>query len=330
MATRLVATALAAALVFVGAASDARAQNLTIVGGSPGGAYLKAAAALGEYAKLAIPGVSVTVMPGGGWSSVERLDPGSKLADVAVLENDLASIAYKGEGPTGKKYDFRMIGAFRGPSIAQAPTVKASGITSFEQIRDKKMPVRIVTFERHQLATSQALDLMAAYGLTPELIQSWGGKMVFTSQAEGVRMMMEGQADMWISGSSVWPSPAYVELGTKHAFTLLPISKDVATKVGAKYGQKVMEVPADIYKDANGSNQPYWSPVTILAFSVRTDLADDIVYKLTKALEDNKEQFYLVHESHRYYDPKKAWQEVGIVPLHPGATKYYKDKGYMP
>lgn len=326
------ARSLAVAVAFSVAAmgSALSAETLTLSGGSPGGGYLKAAAAFAEYIKKDIPGTSTTVIPGGGWTNIERLDPASKLADVAVLENALAAMAYKGTGPTGKKYDFRMLASFRGPSIAQAVATVDSGFTSFEKIRDQKLPVRIAMFERHQLAAQQTLDILDAYGLSVKDIEAWGGKVVFTSQGEGIRMLMDGLADVWITGSSLYPHHGYIELGTKKAFRLLPISKDVAAKVAAKYGQDVMEVPANIYGDNNGSNDAYMSPVTIVTFGVRTGLSDDVVYKMTKALADHREELYKVHKQNRFYKPETAWKNIGSVPLHPGAAKYYKEMGYMP
>ena len=320
-------SAAALALVFTGAALAA--DSLTFTAGSPGGGYFKAAAALGEYVKSDIPGTSVTVIPGGGWANVERLDPASKQADLAVLENALASMAYEGTGPTGKKYDFRMLAAFRQPGAAQAVIVDSLGLKSFEEIKAKKHPVRIAMFERHQLATGQALAMLEAYGMSADTINSWGGKVIFTSHGEGIRMIMDGQADMWFTGGSYFPHPKYIELGSKKAFRLLPISKPVAEKVAKRFGQEIMQVPAGIYDENNGKNDAYWSPATILTFGVRTDLPDELVYNIAKALANHKEEFWQVHRMHKFYKPEVAWQNVGTAPLHPGAMKFYKENGYM-
>ena len=90
---RWLAAAASAACMATGIAFAA--DSVTFTAGSPGGGYFKAAAAFGEYIKSDIPGTSVTVIPGGGWANVERLDQASKAADVAVLENALAR-----HGPT--------------------------------------------------------------------------------------------------------------------------------------------------------------------------------------------------------------------------------------
>lgn len=323
---------IAAAIVFaLGTAGAAFAgESITMTAGSPGGGYFKAAAAFGEYIKKDIPGTSITVIPGGGWANVERLDPAAGTADIAVLENALASMAYEGTGPTGKKYDFRMLAAFRQPGAAQAVTLDSTGLKTFEDIAAQKYPIKIAMFERHQLATAQALAILEEYGLTVKKIESWGGKVMFTSISEGVRMMMDGQADMWFTGGSYFPHSQYIKLGAKKPFTLLPVSKKVAEAVGKRFGQDIMEVPAGIYAENNGTNVGYWSPATIVTFGVRTGLSDDMVYKMASALANHKEEFWTVHRMHKFYRPEVAWQNVGTAPLHPGAVKFYKENGYMP
>lgn len=305
------------------------AETITLTAGSAGGGYFKAAAAFAEYIKSADPNVQTTVIPGGGWANVERLEPDQKLADVGVLENALASMAFTGKGPTGKKYDFRMLASIRGPGIAQAVTPVGTKITSFDQILKDKIPVRIAMFERSQLATSQALEILKEYGLTVDKIESFGGKVMYTPFGEGVRMVMDGQADMWFTGGSMYPHHQFIKIGSKTEFNVIPISKEVAEKAGAEFGQEVIEVPANIYADNNGKNPEYWSPATMVTFGVRTAMPDDTVYMMTKALADNKEKFHAVHPQHRYYEPATAWKNVGGVPLHPGAEKFYREAGYM-
>jgi hypothetical protein len=96
-ARRLAAAVVVLAVGTIGSAQAA--DNLTLTAGSPGGGYFKAAAALAEYIKMEIPDISTTVIPGGGWANIERIDPKAGTADIAVLENALASMAFEGTGP---------------------------------------------------------------------------------------------------------------------------------------------------------------------------------------------------------------------------------------
>jgi len=59
-------------------------------------------------------------------------------------------------------------------------------------------------------------------------------------------------------------------------------------------------------------------------------LSDDIVYAMTKALCENKQDLINASPALAVFDPKVAWQPLKTgAPLHPGAMKYYKEAGYM-
>ena len=201
------------------------ADSVTFTAGSPGGGYFKAAAAFGEYIKSDIPGTSVTVIPGGGWANVERLDQASKAADVAVLENALASMAYEGTGPTARSTTSECWPRFASRGAAQALVLDSAEIGSFEELNEKKPPIRITMFERHQLATGQALAVLEAYGITADDVNSWGGKIIFTSIGEAMRMLADGQADMWFTGGSYFPHPQYIKLGARARSSCCPSAR---------------------------------------------------------------------------------------------------------
>lgn len=325
---RLFACLLTAMLLTIGWSNLASAQKITITAGSPGGGYFKAAAALAEYIKADIAGAQTTVIPGGGWGNIERLQTG--LADIAVVENAVVSMAAKGEGPNKQKYDFRMLASFRGPNLAQAAIADSTGIKSFEEIREKKFPLRVAMISppSHIISTT-AVDVLEGYGITKEAVESWGGKFIYTSQNDGFDMVKDGRADMFFLGAGYFPHTKYMELGTKKPFTVLPISKEVAQKVADKYGLGIEKFPADVYTDNNGTNQEYWSHSLVVTFAVRTDMDEELVYKIAKAFANHKEDFWKVAKQHKFYEPAKAWKNIGAAPLHPGAERFYKENGYM-
>jgi uncharacterized protein len=314
-------------VLLFGLSGQSVAQNLTLTSGSVGGGYFQIAAALSDYIKRENPEISSTVIPGGGWANVERLHTG--LADIAVIENAQATLAWRGESPTGEKYDFRMMTAVRGPSIAQAFIPNSRNVASFEQIAEEKLPLRIATFEPAQLASQIAVAILEEYGISRENLESWGGQLIFTSLEEGFRMINDGIADMWFTGASGYPHPSAMELGTKETFRVLSISDEVATAVAQKYGASVGDVPANIYADSHGENEAYRSPFLVVGFAVRTSLDEDLVYRIKDALWKYRDEFREMHPQHALYGPEFAWQAVGEAPLHPGAERWYREKGFM-
>jgi hypothetical protein len=60
------------------------------------------------------------------------------------------------------------------------------------------------------------------------------------------------------------------------------------------------------------------------------NMPDDLAYVITKTICEGKEELVKAHASIKPFDPPTAWKpEKTGVPLHPGAMKYFKDKGWM-
>jgi TRAP-type uncharacterized transport system substrate-binding protein len=59
----------------------------------------------------------------------------------------------------------------------------------------------------------------------------------------------------------------------------------------------------------------------------RTDMPDDFAYTLAKALDEHQDLFGWSH-SFFSYNSRTVWKALD-VPLHPGAARYYREKGYM-
>ena len=56
---------------------------------------------------------------------------------------------------------------------------------------------------------------------------------------------------------------------------------------------------------------------------------DNVVYDLVKAVFDNFDEFKKLHPAFAHLDPKAMIKNGLSAPLHPGAIKFYKEKGWM-
>ena len=61
-------------------------------------------------------------------------------------------------------------------------------------------------------------------------------------------------------------------------------------------------------------------------FMTRPDVSDETVYKVTKALLENTKEFTTYHRLARLWTLKRTMRQVAL-PFHPGAIKYFKEKG---
>jgi len=64
-------------------------------------------------------------------------------------------------------------------------------------------------------------------------------------------------------------------------------------------------------------------------FVSSADVPDEVVYVVVKAVFDNFDQFKKLHPAFANLDPKQMIKDSLSAPLHPGAVKYYKEKGWM-
>ena len=58
----------------------------------------------------------------------------------------------------------------------------------------------------------------------------------------------------------------------------------------------------------------------------RDDISDDLVYKVTKAILDNNDEFATYHKIAREWTAENSVQNIAL-PFHEGAIRYYKEKG---
>lgn len=64
-------------------------------------------------------------------------------------------------------------------------------------------------------------------------------------------------------------------------------------------------------------------------FVTSADVPDDVVYAIVKAVFDNFDRFKKLHPAFANLDPKEMITKGLSAPLHPGAIKYYKERGWM-
>jgi len=75
-------------------------------------------------------------------------------------------------------------------------------------------------------------------------------------------------------------------------------------------------------------------PTSLVAFDmvmvVREELAADIVYQVTKALYESKQELMATFPPFALFNPKTMAKPLQSVPFHPGALKFYKEAGIAP
>lgn len=316
--TLLAAVTAAAAAAAIGAAAvNAQSKQLSIATGGTGGVYYPLGGGFGNILGKELPGVTATAQVTGG--SVANLQLiGSGKADMALSQVDAAWDAINGTGKfKSGKLPIRALAVLY-PNHMHVVSVDGTGITKVEDMKGK----RVSTGSPGSATEVYALRVIEAAGLDPEKDMTRERLGV----AESVNALKDKkiEAFFWVGGL---PTAAVTDLASTPNTTVKII--DIAhftKKMNAKYGPLYAEavIPKTTYKgmEADANNNTVWN---ILA--VNADMDDQLAYDLTRIMIEKRGDLAIVHKSALNIKPEWQTSNRAGIPWHPGALKYFKEKG---
>jgi len=313
----LVAVVVAA---LVGPAPAAAQQLLALVTGGTAGVYFPLGGAMAEIWNARVPGVRVSAQSSGASiANIQFLAQGQ--AHLALVQNDIAFYAYSGRemflNVTQNKPE--PVTAFRGvamlyPETIQIVTLRGKGIGQVEDLRGK----RVVVGAPASGTEANARQILALHSLFYGQIRP-----DFLSFAAAVDQLRDGQVDASFITAGI-PTAAVTDLAAQREVVLVPIRDDKFTELRERYPFYTRQtVPAGTYR---GLAAPVQTVAVMAMLVARADLSADLVYNLTKAMWEGLDRLRAAHAQGRNLDSSRA--RVGMpIPLHPGAERYYNERG---
>jgi hypothetical protein len=215
--------------------------------------------------------------------------------------------------------NLRLIANIQDPSYVLAAAKKETGITDLSQIKQKRWPVRILTAG---IDNESSQRILSYYGLSRQSIEAAGGRIV-NSRVE------QENFDIVIGGAGVMSTAPewsiWTDISQNFDLTFIRLPDDLLDELAQDGEQEHGIIPPGLYR---GVNEPIKTVVrTGTVIYCRDDTPDDFVYTVARAMD---EQQHLLQWSHLNfsYNIHTVWNGYE-VPLHPGAARYYKEKGYM-
>jgi hypothetical protein len=317
--------ALAAALVLAGSlgAVPAQAQQkfVTIGTGGVTGVYYAAGGAICRLINKdrAQHGIRCSVESTGG--SVYNLNTirGGEL-DFGVAQSDWQYHAYHGTSSfkdAGPDKELRAAFSIH-PEPFTIVARKDAGVKTVEDLKGKRFNVG-----NPGSGTRASME---------ELMGALGWKMSDFSLASELKADEHGAAlcDNKIDGFFYGvghPSANIQDPTTTCGAKLVPITGPAVDKLVAErqFYAKV-SIPGGIY-----ANNPDPTPTygVLATFVTSTKTPDDVVYTMVKAVFENFDEFKKLHPAFAHLDPKDMIKNGNSAPLHDGAVRYYKEKGWM-
>ena len=309
-----------AALVGAGAHGLAVAQAapdhqfINILTAGRGGIFYPLGGALsGIFAR--IPGTRPSVQATKG--SVENLNLMQQgRGEVAFCQGDALAYAWAGNADAGFKTkldNLRGIAALY-PSFIQIVATKESGIKTFADLKGKRLSVGAVR-SGTELTTR---TLFKAAGMTYQDL----GKVAYLPFEESVDLMKNRQLDATLQTAGLGV-PAILDIANSFSVVLVAIAPGIVDKAPPPYQRAV--VPKGTYRGQDTDIPAAGLPNYLVT---RADLPTELVYNMTKAMFESTAELAGAHPAGAGISLQHAMDGMPI-PLHPGAQKYYKEKGLL-
>ncbi len=300
--------------MFVLCTATVRAEPIAVLTGGSSGVYYPLGVAIAMvYAD--IPGAKVQVeTTDGSVENLMRLQQGS--AQVAFALGDALTSAWRGAGDAGlgSRLDrLRVIGALY-PNYIQIVATKASGIRVLGDLKGKSLAVGA----RQSGTELNARAIFSAAGLNLKSL----GKVETIPFAESTQRMLKNELDASLQSAGLGVT-SIKELTDNSDTVLVPVPPSVVRKLGAPF--RPATIPADTYRGQTKS-VPTASVMNYLVTS--TSVSDELVYQMTRRLFDAVGELAVAHRAGHEIKLASAASR-SPVPLHPGALRYYREKGLI-
>jgi hypothetical protein len=308
-----------AAIAAIGTAlsATALAQNISIGTGGTGGVYYPMGGGIAAVLSKYVPGMQATAeVTGGSVDNLKLIATGKPYVGFSMT--DAAQDAYKGEDKfKGTKVPLRTLMVLY-PNRMHVVTVEGTGITKFADLKGK----RVSTGSPGSATEVMAFRLIEAAGLDKDKDM----KRERLGVAESVNAMKDRKIDafFWVGGL---PTAAVTDLANTPGTRIKMIDHaDLVAAMNAKWGDLYVQdlIPKDTYKGMDADNRQ----ATVMNILVANENMDEkTAYTIVKTIFDKRDDIVAVHKEAANFKLENQKASATPVPFHPGALKYFAEKG---
>jgi len=310
-----VAGLLGAALV--AGAAVAQQKAISIATGGTGGVYYPLGGGLANVLSKTIPNLQATAeVTGGSVDNLKLINSGQ--SEIAFVMADAALDALNGEDKfKGTKVPVRTLMVLY-PNQMHVVTIEGTGIEKMADLKGK----RVSTGSPGSATEVMAFRVIEAAGLDKDKDM----KRERLGVAESVNAIKDRKIDafFWVGGL---PTAAVTDLGATPGVKIKMIDHaDVVDKMNAKHGNlyAASTIKAGTYpsQDKDNKNTVVWNILVS-----RADMPDDMAYNVVKIIIEKKADLVAVHQEAKSFSIENQVKANSSIPWHPGAVKYFTERG---
>jgi TRAP transporter TAXI family solute receptor len=296
---------------------SAHAQNISIATGGTGGVYYPLGGGMAAVLSKHVPGMQATAEVTGG--SVDNLKLiGSGKPYIGLTMADATQDAYRGEDKfKGNKVAVKTLMVLY-PNRMHVVSIEGRGVAKMADLKGK----RVSTGSPGSATEVMAFRVIEAAGLDKDSDM----KRERLGVAESVNAIKDGKIDafFWVGGL---PTAAVTDLANTPGTKIKMIDHaDAVAAMNKKYGNLYIEdtIPKDTYKGMEADNKQ----ATVMNILVAHESMDDkTAYNIVKTIFDKRDDLIAVHKEAANFKLENQKASASPVPFHPGAIKYFAEKG---
>ena len=261
------------------------------------------------------------------------LEVGMRQVDIAYVNPAaLVAMAYRGKGYYKQKLPLRALGCFPSWDRIALDVDKNLGVKSLDDITRKKIPLHVSTrLSGVNNGTYFTIStILSLYGLSFDKIKRWGGKVQECSRPfapERLKSIAKRSIDA-VFDEGVSTPGGWLDQALDNGYELVPLAPAIVKEL-ERIGYSGTVLPKSRYpqlkEDALTIDYSGWSLVT------HRWLPDRVAYAAVETIDER--QSVIPVDDDQPLDMRnlcRGSEKCPLqVPLHPGAAKYYKDKGYL-
>lgn len=303
--------ALLLSLVMVFAATAALADGLTFSTGGESGVYYGFGSVIAQYITNNTDVAVTAVTSGGSADNIDKMAPEAGVAQLGFVQNDVASYAVNGiRLYEGDPADYITALAALYTESVQLVTVNPD-IKSVADLKGKNVSIGA----QGSGVYFNALDFLAAYDMTKDDINA-----TFESFGQSTESLKDGKIEAAFVVAGV-PTPSIIELATAKDIYIVSLDEEHVAKlknICPAYTEST--IPAGSYSTLKEDALTVGVKSVIVA---NEQVTDEQAYTIVKTIFENKDN--LAHA--KAAELKLDYAAVCGIPYHPGAAKYFAEKG---
>lgn len=289
---------------------DQDAEFLTVATGGSSGVYYQIGATLADVLADELDSDTSVQATGASAENINLITDGN--AEIAFTMGDATVQALEGTGPfEDDPRDGLMAIMTMYPNTVQVIARADAGIESVEDLADANVAVGDVGSG----VELNAQMVLGAYDMSYDDINE-----DYLSYAEATDQMANGHIDALFATSGL-PNPSLVELGTNTDFITVPIDGEGRDNLLNEYEFFQEEViPSGTYDN----DEDIETVAVVNHLLASPELSEDAVYDITSVIFENLDRIHNSHAEAENITAETATEGL-VVPLHPGAERWYED-----